>query len=69
MLATFDATVHEIAPTFWIAEVPQVKFDVVRLVRGLFPLGQTATRVARHILLPVRKGHRDARICRFYRRT
>ena len=40
-MAIFDATVHEIAPTFWIAEVPQVKFDVVRLVRGLFPLGKT----------------------------
>ena len=67
-MATFDATVHEIAPTFWIAEVPQVKFDVVRIVRDLFPLGKTDTRVERPILLPFRKDHRDARICRFYRR-
>tara|TARA_B100000676_G_scaffold300517_1_gene346302 strand:- start:94 stop:264 length:171 start_codon:yes stop_codon:yes gene_type:complete len=56
MLATFNATVHEIGPIFWIAEVPQEKYDVIKLVRGLFPLGQTDTRVERLICIAVPEG-------------
>ena len=56
MMATFDATVDEIGPTYWNAEVPQKKYDVVWVIRGLFQLGQSDIRVERLICIAVPEG-------------
>ena len=56
MLARYDAMVDEVRSTFWTAEVPQMKYGVVRFVCGLFPIGQTDTRVKKLICIAVPKG-------------
>jgi len=38
IMETFDQTVQERAPTYWLAEVPQDRYGLVRVYRGLFPL-------------------------------
>lgn len=38
VLATFDRTVADAAPTFWIATVPHDRIGDVTIHRGLFPL-------------------------------
>lgn len=53
LMSTFDETVDEIGPTYWDAEVPQEKYDLVRVTRGLFPLGRIDTRVERLICIAV----------------
>jgi len=40
MLATFDRTVADAAPTFWIATVPHDRIREVTIHRGLFPLAR-----------------------------
>ena len=56
MLARYDAMVDEVRSTFWTAEVPQMKYGVVRFVCGLFPIGQTDTRVKKLICIAVPEG-------------
>jgi len=40
VLKTFDLTVEQAAPTYWIATVPQDQVGEVTIHRGLFPLAQ-----------------------------
>lgn len=40
MLTTFDQTVTDAAPTFWIATVPHDRIGEVTIHRGLFPLAR-----------------------------
>lgn len=40
VLDTFDSTVEQAAPTYWIATVPQDRIGDVTVHRGLFPLAE-----------------------------
>lgn len=53
LIDTFDVTVAEGVPTYWYAEVPQDRYDFVRVYRGLFPLAEDGITVDKLICAAV----------------
>ena len=45
LMETFDQTVQEMGATYWLAEVPQDRYGVVKVFRGLFPLSSDGEEV------------------------
>ena len=45
LMDTFDQTVQEMGATYWLAEVPQDRYGVVKVFRGLFPLSSDGEEV------------------------
>ena len=49
MLDSFNMTVQEKAPTFWVGAVPHDRIDQINIWRGLFPLASDRENID-HIL-------------------